>query len=160
MASRLQLPTDDSVLLRITHSNLKTFSAEARSSLESTVEAIKDKLWKKCGTSVTSMQLELYDDTGAKLSDLNDNTRPFGFYSPLDGYRLHVIDLDPSSLTSGGWLEDTSLVEKCKISDEAYDKLDGTYRKPDYPLRFKAKLKLEKTVLSLMTYLNFSNRLI
>ncbi|KAI3750781.1 hypothetical protein L2E82_21599 [Cichorium intybus] len=134
MASRLQLPTDDSVLLRITHSNLKTFSAEARFSLESTVEAVKDKLWKKCGTSVTSMQLELYDDTGAKLSDLTDNTRPFGFYSPLDGYRLHVIDLDPSSVTSGGWLEDTSLVEKYKISDEAYDKLDGTYRK------FKEKL--------------------
>ncbi|KAK4491131.1 hypothetical protein RD792_001855, partial [Penstemon davidsonii] len=44
-------------------------------------------------------------------------------------FRLHIIDLDPSSVTSGGWLEDTSLVEKYKISEEAYDKLDGTYRK-------------------------------
>ncbi|KAL7583848.1 tubulin-folding cofactor B [Lactuca sativa] len=134
MASRLQLPADDSVLLRITHSNLKTFSTDARFSLESTVEAVKDKIWKKCGTSVASMRLELYDDTGVKLSDITDNTRPLGFYSPLDGFRLHVIDLDPSSVTSGGWLEDTSLVEKYKISDEAYDKLDGTYRK------FKEKL--------------------
>ncbi|XP_071711778.1 tubulin-folding cofactor B-like isoform X2 [Rutidosis leptorrhynchoides] len=134
MASRLQLPADDSVLIRVTHSNLKTFFSEVRFSLESNVEAVKDKLWKKCGTAVTSMCLELYDDTGAKLSDLNDNTRPFGFYSPLDGYRLHIIDLDPTSVTSGGWLEDTSLVEKYKISDEAYDKLDGTYRK------FKEKL--------------------
>ncbi|GAB2279197.1 AUGMIN subunit 1 [Dionaea muscipula] len=41
-------------------------------------------------------------------------------------YRLHVVDLDPSSVTSGGWLEDTSLVEKYKISEEAYDKLDGS----------------------------------
>lgn len=40
-------------------------------------------------------------------------------------FRLHVVDLDPSSVTSGGWLEDTSLVEKYKISDEAYNKLDG-----------------------------------
>lgn len=40
-------------------------------------------------------------------------------------YRLHIVDLDPSSVTSGGWLEDTSLVEKYTISDEAYDKLDG-----------------------------------
>ena len=40
-------------------------------------------------------------------------------------YRIHIIDLDPSSVTSGGWLEDTSLVEKYKISDEAYNKLDG-----------------------------------
>ncbi|KAK1431365.1 hypothetical protein QVD17_07822 [Tagetes erecta] len=134
MASKLQLPGDDSVLLRVTHSNLKTFSADIRFSLESTVEAVKDKLWKKCGTAVASMRLELYDDTGAKVSDVNDYTRPFGFYSPLDGYRLHIIDLDPSSVTSGGWLEDTSLVEKYKISDEAYDKLDGTYRK------FKEKL--------------------
>jgi len=37
---------------------------------------------------------------------------------------LHIIDLDPSSVTSGGWLEDTSLVEKYKISEEAYNKLD------------------------------------
>lgn len=42
-----------------------------------------------------------------------------------DRYRLHIIDLDPSSVTSGGWLEDTSLVEKYTISDEAYNKLDG-----------------------------------
>ncbi|KAL8253427.1 hypothetical protein R6Q59_037120 [Mikania micrantha] len=134
MASRLQLPEDDSVLLRVTHSNLKTFSSDVRFSVESTVEAVKEKLWKRCGTAVTSMCLELYDDTGVKVADVNDNTRPFGFYSPLDGYRLHIIDLDPSSVTSGGWLEDTSLVEKYKISDEAYDKLDGTYRK------FKEKL--------------------
>ncbi|XP_076955010.1 tubulin-folding cofactor B-like [Bidens hawaiensis] len=134
MASSLQLPADDSALLRVTHSNLKTFASDVRFSLESTVEAVKDKLWKKCGTAVTSMSLQLYDDTGAKVADVNDNSRPFGFYSPLDGYRLHIVDLDPSSVTSGGWLEDTSLVEKYTISDEAYDKLDGTYRK------FKEKL--------------------
>lgn len=40
-------------------------------------------------------------------------------------YRLHVIDLDPSSVSSGGWLEDTSLVEKYSISEEAYSKRDG-----------------------------------
>lgn len=50
-----------------------------------TVEAMKDKLWKKCGTSVDSMSLELYDDTGAKVADLTDNGRPFGFYSPMNG---------------------------------------------------------------------------
>uniref|UniRef100_A0A5B7B110 Putative tubulin-folding cofactor B isoform X2 n=1 Tax=Davidia involucrata TaxID=16924 RepID=A0A5B7B110_DAVIN len=129
MASRLQIQGDESVLLGVTHSNLKSFSADVRFSLQMTVEAVKEKLWKKCGTSVNSMCLELYDDTGAKISDLSDNLRPLGFYSPLDGYRLHVIDLDPSSVTSGGWLEDTSLVEKYTISEEAYDKLDGTYRK-------------------------------
>jgi len=37
------------------------------------------------------------------------------------------VDLDPSSVTSGGWLEDTSLVEKYKISVEAYEKRDGKF---------------------------------
>ncbi|KAL3715697.1 hypothetical protein ACJRO7_007437 [Eucalyptus globulus] len=131
MASRLQqLPGDDeAVLLRLSHSNLKTFSSEIRLSLQTTVESVKEKLWRKCGTSVDSMCLELYDDAGSKVSSLDDSSRPLGFYSPLDGYRLHIIDLDPSSVTSGGWLEDTSLVEKYKISDEAYDKLDGTFKK-------------------------------
>lgn len=51
-----------------------------------TVEAVKEKLWKKCGTSVNSMCLELYDDSGYKISDLSDNMKPLGFYSPLDGW--------------------------------------------------------------------------
>ncbi|KAI6673699.1 hypothetical protein NL676_001605 [Syzygium grande] len=132
MAARLQqqlLPGDESVLLRLSHSNLKTFSSDVRLSLQTTVESVKEKLWRKCGTSVDSMCLELYDDTGSKVSNLDDNSRPLGFYSPLDGYRLHIIDLDPSSVTSGGWLEDTSLVEKYQISEEAYDKHDGTFKK-------------------------------
>ncbi|XP_058214362.1 tubulin-folding cofactor B-like isoform X2 [Rhododendron vialii] len=127
MGSRLQIQGDESVLLRITHSNLKSFSTDVRFSLQLTVKAVKEKMWKKCGTSVNSMGLELYDDMGAKISELSDNSRPLGFYSPQDGYRLHVIDFDPSSVTSGGWLEDTSLVEKYKISEEAYDKLDGEF---------------------------------
>ncbi|CAD5166220.1 tubulin-folding cofactor B-like [Musa acuminata AAA Group] len=129
MASRLQLPDDDSVVLRVTHANVKSFSADVRFSLEMTVESVKEKLWKKCGTAVDSMVLELYDDAGSKVCDLSDATRPFGFYSPQDGYRLHIIDLDPSSVTSGGWLEDTSLVEKYTISEDAYNKLDNNFRK-------------------------------
>ncbi|KAJ4772538.1 Tubulin-folding cofactor B [Rhynchospora pubera] len=129
MASQLHLPADDSVQLLVTHSNIKTFSADIRFSLQTTVEAVKDKLWKKSGTSMESMRLELYDDTGSKVGDLNEDFRPLGFYSPHNGYRLHITDLDPTSVTSGGWLEDTSLVEKYTISDEAYNKLDSNFRK-------------------------------
>jgi tubulin-folding cofactor B len=136
MTSLLHIQGDESVLLRVTHSNIKSFSADIRFSPQMTVEAVKEKLWKKCGTSVDSMSVELYDDCGSKIAVLNNNTTSLGFYTPLDGYRLHVIDLDPSSITSGGWLEDTSLVEKYTISDEAFNKLDGTFRK------FKEKLPL------------------
>ncbi|KAM7256208.1 hypothetical protein ACFE04_011949 [Oxalis oulophora] len=130
MTCRLQqVDADESVLLRITHSNLKTFSAHVRFSLKMTVDSVKHKLWQKCGTSVNSMHLELFDDSNSKISDLSDDSRPLGFYSPFDGFRLHVIDLDPASLTSGGWLEDTSLVEKYTISEQDYAKRDGTFRK-------------------------------
>jgi len=44
-------------------------------------------------------------------------------------FRLHVVDLDPTSISSGGWLEDTSLVEKYEISDEAYNKRQGMHPK-------------------------------
>ena len=50
-----------------------------------TVESVKEKLWKKCGTSVDSMRLELYDDAGVKVCDVNNNSRPLGFYSAQDG---------------------------------------------------------------------------
>jgi len=49
----------------------------------------------------------------------------FFFLKKKKRYRLHVIDIDPSSVTSGGWLEDISLVEKYSISEEAYKKRGG-----------------------------------
>ncbi|KAI7996680.1 Tubulin-folding cofactor B [Camellia lanceoleosa] len=85
MGSRLQIEGDESILLRVTHSNLKSFASDVRFSLQMTIEAVKEKLWKKCGTSVNSMCLELYDDMGAKILDMSDNLRPLGFYSPQDG---------------------------------------------------------------------------
>jgi len=82
------------------------------------------------------MRLQLRDDTGAKIADLDDDAAPLAAYAPYNGYRIHVVDLDPSSLTSGGWLEDTSLVDKYKMSDEAYDKLDGKFKFPGYSFPF------------------------
>uniref|UniRef100_A0ACD6AK11 Uncharacterized protein n=1 Tax=Avena sativa TaxID=4498 RepID=A0ACD6AK11_AVESA len=132
MASKLQLPADDSVTLIVSHSNLTSFSSDVRVSQQTTVEALKEKLWKKTGTAVVSMRLELRDEIGARVADLDRDAAPLAAYSPYDGYWLHIVDLDPSSVTSGGWLEDTSLVEKYTISDEAYDKLGKQYQ-PNSP---------------------------
>lgn len=49
------------------------------------------------------------------------------FYAAFKRFRLHIIDLDPSSVTTGGWLEDTSLVEKYNISEEDYAKRTGKF---------------------------------
>ncbi|XP_073289930.1 tubulin-folding cofactor B isoform X1 [Primulina huaijiensis] len=164
-SSLLQIPVDDSVFLRVTHSNIKSFSADIRFSLQMTVEAVKEKLWKKCGTTVDSMCLELYDDSGDKVSVLGDNTRPLGFYSPRDGYRLHIIDIDPSSITSGGWLDNTSLVEKYKISEEAYDKLDGTYRKLKEKMgsqhsSHESKVKNQQNIIFCLLFISYFDLII
>ena len=42
---------------------------------------------------------------------------------------LHIIDMDPSSVSANGWLEDTSKVDKYEMSDEAYNKRENTFRK-------------------------------
>ena len=44
-------------------------------------------------------------------------------------YTLHIIDLDPRSLSANGWLEDVSKVEKYEMSDEDYNKRHDTFRK-------------------------------
>ncbi|CAN6921663.1 unnamed protein product [Brassica oleracea] len=44
-------------------------------------------------------------------------------------FQLHIVDLDPSSVTTGGWLEDTSLVEKYNISEEDYANRTDSFRK-------------------------------
>lgn len=43
-------------------------------------------------------------------------------------YIIHIIDLDPQSASAGGWLEDTSLVQKYVMSDDEYNKRENTYR--------------------------------
>ncbi|CAN6926533.1 unnamed protein product, partial [Brassica oleracea] len=68
----------------------------------------------KCETSVNAMALGLYDESGSKVAALSDDARP-------------LVDLDPSSVTTGGWLEDTSLVETYNISEEDYAKRTGEF---------------------------------
>jgi len=38
------------------------------------------------------------------------------------------VDTDPNSASANGWLEDTDLVDKYKMSDDDYNKRENTYR--------------------------------
>ncbi|XP_024542204.1 tubulin-folding cofactor B-like [Selaginella moellendorffii] len=116
-------------LVTVSHSNLKNYSNELRLDLHSTVESLKERLGRQCGTSPSYMLLQLFDGDNHKVCDMAEGFRPVGFYSPHDGYRVHIVDLDPGSVTAGGWLEDVSRVEKFTISDDAYNKRDDTFRK-------------------------------
>ena len=44
-------------------------------------------------------------------------------------YTLHIIDLDPQSVSANGWLEDVRKVKKYEMSDEDYNKRHDTFRK-------------------------------
>ena len=41
-----------------------------------------------------------------------------GYYSPEDGWTIHITDTDANSASAGGWLEDTSKVKKYEMSAE------------------------------------------
>lgn len=81
------------------------------------------------------------------IGELSDNTKMLGFYSVESGMEIHVIDTDPYSLSRGGGLTDTSLIEKYRMSDEAYNNRKGTLREflkeqrakdPNYKLKPKS----------------------
>lgn len=106
-----------------------------------TIAAVKSKLCFHCGTSPSAMILQLKDEGNSRvIASLSDDSRKLGYYSPIDGYILHIIDTDPTSASANGWLEDLSKVSKYVMSEEDYDKRENTYRK------FKQeRLKLDPT---------------
>jgi tubulin-folding cofactor B len=121
---------DSTIVMSVSHSGLKiTHFMEIRFDLYMSVAAVKTKLCTMCGTSPSAMLLQLRDERGGVLAVLGDDAKMLGFYSPYEGCTLHVIDTDPASLAAGGWLEDTSKVEKYVISDDDYNKRENTYRK-------------------------------
>ena len=62
------------------------------------------------------------------ICEMSNNKNMLGFYSVKSGMEIHVIDTDPFSLSRGGGLTDTSLVEKYRMSDEKYNQRSGTMR--------------------------------
>lgn len=107
-------------------------SATAHQSLrfvQMTVAGVKQKLCSHSGTNPSAMVLQLKNERERLIAVLDDDTRKLGFYSPMDGYILHIIDTDPTSVSANGWLEDTSKVAKYVMSDEDYDKRENTYRR-------------------------------
>jgi len=141
------------------------------------------------------VKLYLLDEVGNTIAECEDQ-RKLGFYSPYDGCRLHIVDLDPNSVSAalffvscgvkqviafpmldiklaahshwivgqasaGGWLEDTSLVKKYEISEEAYDARENTYRRfkekklqddPNWTLKGEMEKKAGKAAVLLLLF--------
>jgi len=125
----IRLDRHTTVLLHVTHSNLKARMFEIRLDRHMTVERVKEKLRSHTGTGSLFMHLTLMDYNGQPVADMIDDNSKLGFYSPMDGWTIHITDLDPHSLAANGGLEDVSLVKKYEISEEAYNKRDDNFRK-------------------------------
>lgn len=79
------------------------------------------------GTTPEYQRLILRDQ-GHDICELADNTKMLGYYSVTSGMDIHVIDMDPFSLSRGGGLTDVSLVQKYKMSEDDYSQRKGTMR--------------------------------
>ena len=121
-----QLP-DGIVAILLTHSNLQANHVDIRLDLHLSIADVKGKFRTHIGTHVEHQRLILKDQ-GRVVCEMADNSKMLGFYSVTSGMEIHVIDTDPFSLSRGGGLTDTSLVEKYRMSDEVYDKKSGTMR--------------------------------
>lgn len=121
-----QLP-EGTVAILLTHSNLSAEHLDIRLDLHLTISDVKEKFRKHIGTHVDHQRL-LLKDQGRLICEMLDNNKMLGFYSVTSGMEIHVIDTDPFSLSRGGGLTDTTLVEKYRMSDEVYDKKSGTMR--------------------------------
>ena len=117
------------MLLHCTHSNLKARLFEIRLDRHMTIETIKEKLRSHTGTGSLFMHLTLLDHNDQVVADMINDELKLGYYSPMNGWTIHITDLDPHSLSANGGLEDVSLVKKYEISEEDYVKREDNFRK-------------------------------
>ncbi|DBA02053.1 TPA: hypothetical protein N0F65_000300 [Lagenidium giganteum] len=118
---------DGIVCLHITHSNLVMQMVDIRLDLHLTIAEVREKVYRHSGTRPDSMQLYLIGADGSKIL-LNDDSKMLGYYGVRSGMRMHVVDVDPFSMSRGGGLEDVSLVQKYVISEDDYNKREKTVR--------------------------------
>jgi tubulin-specific chaperone B len=110
------------VALHITHSNLQMKMVDIRLDLHMTIEEVRHKVYRHCGTKPDAMDLYIAGSDGSMRTKLDDDRRKLGYYGVQSGMRIHVVDTDPFSLSRGGGLEDVNLIKKYEISEDDYDK--------------------------------------
>ena len=130
---------------------------------------MKEKLATHCGTNASAMRLQLFHESAPRTTSRSEERCASGKKSTKRDDRsfkrrrkarvllsvrrdaITVIDTDPMSVSANRWLEDLSKVEKYVMSDEAYEKREGTYRqwarkkrrrRPDVDVKQKNNKKL------------------
>jgi len=115
------------VCLHVSHSNLSRRMIEIRFDKHMSIGDLKLKLHRHTGTPAFSQRLVLKDG-GQAIANMDDDSKKLGYYSPDNGMEIHIIDTDPFSMSRAGGLEDESQIAKYRMSEEEYEKRQGTVR--------------------------------
>lgn len=130
-ATQYQDVHESTVLLDLTHSNLKQRQIEIRFDKHDTLARLRQRIHQKTGTSPGFQHLQI-KSAGQILQEIPPETEDhfkLGYFGLLHhGLEVHCVDLDPYSGSKGGQYEDVTLVEKYRMTDEEYDKRKGTLR--------------------------------
>lgn len=110
----------------VTHSNLEQRWHDLLFHEDMTVQSVKEKLYRHCGSGISHM--ELYLRRGGDTMFLYDDRKTLKHYGAGNGMEIHIKDTDVYSLSRNGGLEDVSQVEKYNISEEDYEKRANTVR--------------------------------
>jgi tubulin-folding cofactor B len=124
---------NSSIWLDITHSNLEQRHVEIRFHAGDTLADVRSRIHRQTGTGAGSQHLQVYWNSDTVLQDFPPDTsesasmnrRTLGSLQFQTGMRIHCIDKNPYSLSAAGGLEDVTLVDKFRLTDEQYDAKDS-----------------------------------
>jgi tubulin-specific chaperone B len=121
---------ENTVVLDLTHSNLKQQHIEIRFDKHQTVDDLRHKIYQKTGTPHDFQHLQVFSGANmvVEIKPTDPSTTKLGYFSLQHGMRVHCVDLNPNSISRGGALEDVSLVTKYEMSNEEYNKRKNTLR--------------------------------
>ena len=135
-ANRREGLSATTLLIDLTHSNLVQRHVEIRFDKADRLLDIKHKIHQKTGTAphFQSLQLKCSGEIIMEIDATNESYDQYklGYFFGDEllncGLEVRCIDTNPLSGSSNGQYEDTSLIEKYKMTDAEYDKRKGTLR--------------------------------
>lgn len=122
---------EDTILIDLTHSNLVQRHIEQRFDKHTSLEKLRERIYLKTGTPPGDQRLVIKDGFGTIVADIapfQQDDRMLGYFGMDNGWNVHCIDINPLSGSAKGGYEDVSRVEKYRMSEQEYDKRQGTLR--------------------------------